>query len=141
VHLVRTARAVTQTLDRALVEAGGSASTWQILLLVHTERWRTQARMAEAMGVTSATLTHHLNALEARGVVRRWRAAANRRVQHVALTETGEALFDRLQEVAVLHEERLRSQLTDSEAERLGDLLEKVRAGLGEQPAGGRRLR
>jgi MarR family transcriptional regulator, transcriptional regulator for hemolysin len=135
VRLVRTARAVTQAFDRALVEAGGSASTWQILLLVHTERWRTQARIAEAMGVTSATLTHHLNALETRGLVRRWREAANRRVQHVALTEAGEALFGRLREVAMVHEERLRSQLTDADAALLGDLLEKVRAGLGQTRA------
>jgi MarR family transcriptional regulator for hemolysin len=121
-----------------MVEAGGSASTWQILLLVHTERWGNQALIARAMGITGATLTHHLNALETRGLVRRWREAANRRVQHVGLTEQGEELFDRLREVAARHEERLRTQLTDAEAEELGELLDKLRAAIGSEPAGAR---
>src|SRR5215218_6253142 len=65
-HLTRTARVVTQAFERAMAEAGGSAAAWQVLLLVRSEKWGTQARMADAMGITGATLTHHLNAL-ARG--------------------------------------------------------------------------
>lgn len=65
-RLARTARVVSQAFERAMTEAGGSASTWQVLLLVRSEQWGTQARIAEAMGISSATLTHHLNALEAR---------------------------------------------------------------------------
>ena len=49
-----------------MAEAGGSASAWQVLLLVRSQQWGTQSRMAEAMGITAATLTHHLNALERR---------------------------------------------------------------------------
>ena len=40
-----------------------------------------------------ATLTHHLNATDARGLVTWTRDAANRRVQVVALTEAGEVAF------------------------------------------------
>ena len=79
-----------------MTEAGGSASTWQVLLLVRSEQWGTQARIAEAMGISGATLTHHLSALEARGLVRRWREPGNRRVQQTALTPAGEELFERL---------------------------------------------
>src|SRR3954452_18304871 len=111
-RLTRTSRVVTQAFERAMAGAGGSASAWQVLLLVQSEQWGTQTRMAEAMGITSATLTHHLNALEAQGLVRRWREADNRRVQHVALTDEGEALFERLREVALRHDERLRSNLS-----------------------------
>jgi MarR family transcriptional regulator, transcriptional regulator for hemolysin len=56
-----------------MAEAGGSAAAWQVLLLVRTQKGGTQARMAETLGSTGATLTHHLNALEAKGYVRRWR--------------------------------------------------------------------
>src|SRR3954447_16216533 len=111
-RLARTARTVGQAFDRALSEAGGSAPTFQVLLLVRSEQWGTQSQMAEAMGITGATLTHRLNALESQGLVRRWRGGGNRRVQHVALTEDGEALFERLREVAIAHDERLRSQLS-----------------------------
>src|SRR3954468_5179602 len=102
-RLARTARTAGQAFDRALSEAGGSAPTWQVLLLVRSEQWGTQAQMAEAMGITGATLTHHLNALEKRGLVRRWREEGNRRVQRAALTNDGEALFERLRVVAQGH--------------------------------------
>jgi MarR family transcriptional regulator, transcriptional regulator for hemolysin len=129
-RLSRTARVASQAFERAMAEAGGSASAWQVLLLVRSEQWGTQSQMAEAMGVTGATLTHHLNALEDQGLVRRWRETSNRRAQNVALTEAGEALFDRLRHVAVHHDERLRSHLTDEETSLLADLLDKLQAGL-----------
>lgn len=129
-RLARTARVVTGAFERALAEAGGSVAAWQVLVLVRSEQHGTQARLAEAMGITSATLTHHLAALEKQGLVRRWRDAENRRVQRVALTAAGEALFDRLRKVAAAHDERLRSQLTDAEVKRLGELLDKLQAGV-----------
>jgi MarR family transcriptional regulator for hemolysin len=129
-HLTRTARVVSQAFERAMAEAGGSAAAWQVLLLVRSEKWGAQARMAEAMGITGATLTHHLNALERRGLVRRWREAGNRRVQRAALTPAGEQLFERLREGAVRHDELLRSQLSDEETARLAALLDKLEAGV-----------
>src|SRR4051812_27716639 len=129
-RLSRTAHAVSQAFERAMAEAGGSASSWQVLLLVRSEQWGTQSKLAEAMGVSSATVTHHLNGLEAQGLVRRWRDDANRRVQRVELTGEGAALFERLRKVALAHDARLRSQLSDSEATQLGELLDKLRAGL-----------
>src|SRR3954465_3519027 len=124
-RLSRTARAAAQAFERAMADAGGSASTWQVLLLVRSGEWGTQARIAEAMGITGATLTHHLNGLEAQGLVRRSRDATTRRVQRVELTDAGAELFERLREVAVAHDERLRSHLTEAEAEQLAQLLDK----------------
>ena len=129
-QLSRTARAATQAFDRAMADAGGSAATWQVLLLVRSQAWGNQARLAEAMGITSATLTHHLNALEARGLVRRWREPHNRRVQRVELTPEGVAMFDRLRGVAVHHDRRLRALLGEDDADRLLDLLERLSHGL-----------
>jgi MarR family transcriptional regulator, transcriptional regulator for hemolysin len=141
-RLSRTARIVSHAFERAMAEAGGSASAWQVLLLVRSREWGTQSRMAESMGITGATLTHHLNALEARGLVRRWRDPANRRVQHAELTDDGIALFDRLRDVAVRHDARLRSTLTEHEAAQLATLLEKLETGLespSQRPSGWRR--
>jgi len=134
-RLTRTARVVAQAFDRALAEAGGSAPVWQVLLLVRSAEWGTQAQMAEAMGITGATLTHHLNAMEAQGLVRRRREAPNRRVQRVELTEAGAALFERLREVVVRHDARLRSALTEEEVAQLGGLLDKLHAGVERAPA------
>jgi MarR family transcriptional regulator, transcriptional regulator for hemolysin len=131
-RLTRTARVVTNAFEHAMAEGGGSASAWQVMLLVRSGQWSTQSGMAEAMGITGATLTHHLNALERRGLIRRWREAENRRVQHAALTAEGEALFAQLREVAVRHDRRLRSRLSENETVLLAELLEKLRAGLDE---------
>jgi MarR family transcriptional regulator, transcriptional regulator for hemolysin len=129
-HLSRTARLATTAFERAMAEAGGSAATFQVLVLVRSGQMGTQARMAEAMGITGATLTHHLNAMEAQGLVRRWREESNRRVQRVELTDDGTTLFDRLRRVATRHDARLRSQLSDAETAQLAALLDKVEAGL-----------
>ena len=129
-QLARTARVVGQAFDRALAEQGGSAAMWQVLLLVRSGQWGQQSEMAAAMGVTSATLTHHLNALERQGLVRRWREEHNRRSQHVELTDAGAELFERLRTVAMAHDERLRSQLSDEELAQFAALLDKLLAGL-----------
>jgi MarR family transcriptional regulator, transcriptional regulator for hemolysin len=135
-RLTRTARLVGQAFERAMAQAGGSASAWQVLLLVRSGQWDTQSGLAEAMGVTGATLTHHLGTLERQGLVRRWREDGNRRVQHVALTDEGEALFERLRHVAVAHDERLRAQLSARELEQLAGLLAKLETGVAEPAAG-----
>jgi MarR family transcriptional regulator for hemolysin len=132
--LTRTAHAVTQAFERAMTEAGGSPSAWQVLLLVRTQQWDTQSKLAETMGLSRATLTHHLNALERQGLVRRWREENNRRVQRVALTDEGEELFLRLRDVAIRHDKRLRTHLSDEQVALLGELLDGLLAGL-EAPA------
>jgi MarR family transcriptional regulator, transcriptional regulator for hemolysin len=133
-QLARTARVVSQAFERAMADAGGSASVWQVLVLVRSQQWGTQSEMADAMGITGATLTHHLNAMEQQGLVRRWRESSNRRVQRVELTDAGRALFERLRDVARAHDERLRSNLSGEENAQLAELLERLRAGL-EPPA------
>jgi MarR family transcriptional regulator, transcriptional regulator for hemolysin len=128
-RLARAARVVSQAFDRSLAEAGGSVAVWQILVLVRAQQWGTQSQMAEAMGITGATLTHHLNALERQGLVRRWHEDDNRRSRQVALTASGEELFSRLREVAQRHDERLRAQLSADELQRLAELLDRVQEG------------
>jgi MarR family transcriptional regulator for hemolysin len=129
-HLTRTARRVSQAFDRAMAEAGGSAATWQVLLLVRSGDWSTQSQLAKAMGVTGATLTHHLKGLEADGLVRRWREPANGRVQRVELTPEGAEIFERLRTVAQRHDERLRAALSDAEIGQLRAILDRLDAGL-----------
>jgi MarR family transcriptional regulator for hemolysin len=129
-RLTRTARTVSTAFERAMAGAGGSAATWQVLLLVRTRNWSTQSAMAKSMGITAATLTHHLNALERQGLVRRWREPDDRRSQRVELTEQGSRLFDRLREVALAHDARLRGRLSDAEAEQLAGLLDRLAEGV-----------
>lgn len=136
-HLTRTARAASQAFERALVAAGGTTATWQVLLLVRSRNWGTQSELARAMGVTAATLTHHLNGLEERGLVARQRQADNRRVQQVTLTPAGEAMFDQLRGAALAHDERLRSALDPAELTQLRQLLDRLRVVVQDPPDAG----
>jgi MarR family transcriptional regulator for hemolysin len=58
-------------------------------------------------------------------------------VQIAALTAAGEELFERLREVALRHDERVRSHLTEAEVTQLADLLDGLEAAFRE-PAVGR---
>ncbi|MGH3264275.1 MAG: MarR family transcriptional regulator, partial [Trebonia sp.] len=78
-HLARTAKAVSRAFDDALAAAGGSLPSWLILISVKTRALGNQSELADAVGIRGATLTHHLNAMEADGLVRRRRDPANRR--------------------------------------------------------------
>src|SRR5215467_10091974 len=93
-RLSQAARAVERAFDEALGEAGGTLPVWLILLNLKIRKPANQRELAGAVGVREATLTHHLNAMDARGLVTRTRDAANRRVQVVALTEAGLADAD-----------------------------------------------
>ena len=130
-RLSQAARTVGRAFDDALDEAGGSLPTWLILLNLKIRKPANQRELAEAVGVREATLTHHLNALDARGLITRKRDAANRRIHVVALTEDGEATFIRLQQAAVAFDVRLRAGLSEPDLDRLGDLLARLAANAG----------
>jgi MarR family transcriptional regulator, transcriptional regulator for hemolysin len=127
-QLARTAKAATRAFDAALAQAGGSEPTWLILLSLVQGSHRTQAELAQAVGITGATLTHHLAGLERQGLVTRERVDDNRRVQRVALTEAGRRKFHELRERAMAHDARLRAGFTAEDLERLHDYLTRLAA-------------
>jgi MarR family transcriptional regulator for hemolysin len=119
----RVAKELSRAFDDVLVAAGGSTPTWQVLRALSAGDHRTQADLAAAIGVRQPTLTHHLDALERAGLVTRERAAANRRVQRVTVTESGEQLFLRLRRAAASFDGRLRAGLDDADVVELRRLL------------------
>ena len=127
-RLGQAARTVERAFDEALGEAGGTLPIWLILLNLKVRKPANQRELAEAVGVREATLTHHLNAMGASGLVTRTRDAANRRVQVVTLTKAGEAAFARLRDTAVAFHTRLRAGLADADLETVGTLLGRLAA-------------
>jgi MarR family transcriptional regulator, transcriptional regulator for hemolysin len=130
-RLNQTARAVERAFDEALAEAGGTLPVWLILLNLKIGKPGTQRELAEAIGIREATLTHHLNAMDARGLIIRSRDAGNRRVQVVTLTEAGEAAFLRLRTAAMTFDARLRAGLAEPDVATLGALLARLAANVG----------
>jgi MarR family transcriptional regulator, transcriptional regulator for hemolysin len=127
----QAARTVSCAFDEALEGAGGTLPVWLIPLNLKIRKPANQRELAGAVGVREATLTHHLNAMAARGLVTRTRDPVNRRIQVVELTEAGEAAFLRLQQAAIDFDTRLRTGLADADLDHLGDLLGQLAANVG----------
>jgi len=127
-RLNQTARAVGRAFDEALAAAGGSLPVWLVLLNLKVRRPGTQRELADAVGITEATLTHHLTAMDTAGLITRTRDSANRRVQVVMLTEAGEAAFVRLRDAAIAFDARLNAGLSESDVATLTALLDRLSA-------------
>ncbi len=125
-RLARTAKSVSRAFDDALAEAGGSVPLWLVLISLKSQDLRNQRELADAVGIREATLTHHLNAMDAQGLVTRRRDPANRRVHLVELTEQGEAAFAGLRGAAMSFDERLRRGLSEDEITALETLLTRL---------------
>lgn len=126
-QLSRTARLLSRAFEDELAAAGGSEPVWLILVSLKAQQLGNQRKLAEAIGIKGATLTHHLNAMEEEGLVTRRRQPTNRRVHRVELTDAGEALFQRLRHVAVDFDRRLRAGLSEQDVATLGALLDRLR--------------
>jgi MarR family transcriptional regulator for hemolysin len=129
--LTGAAREVARAFDAALTAAGGSLSTWLVLLALTTRTTASQRELAAAVGIQGATLTHHLHGMERDGLVTRERDPTNRRVHLVELTGEGRATFRRLRTVAAAHDRRLRDGLTDEDLDVTRRVLARLRANVG----------
>jgi MarR family transcriptional regulator for hemolysin len=130
-RLAQASRIVERAFDAALTAADGSLPVWLVLLNLKVRRPANQRQLAEAVGITGATLTHHLNAMHAQGLVDRTRDDANRRVQVVTLTEAGEAAFLRLREAAMAFDARLRAGFAEPDLAALAAGLDRLAANVG----------
>jgi len=126
--LATTAKRLGRAFDDALSAAGGSRPVWLILLALKTQLPQTQRELAAAVGIEGATLTHHLDAMQRAGLIKRERLPENRRVQRVELTKDGERAFLRLREAAVEFDARIRTGLSDADVDRLRELLATLAA-------------
>src|SRR5215207_5721178 len=94
--LASTAKIVGRAFEAALEAVGGSRPAWLILISLKARRLASQEELAAAVGIRGATLTHHLDGLEAEGIVVRRQDPNNRRVHLVELTPRAEEAFERM---------------------------------------------
>jgi DNA-binding MarR family transcriptional regulator len=106
-----------RAFDALLAEQGGSWQVWHILLALHQGTPATQRELARAVGIREATMTHHLRAMEDRGLVVRTREESNRRVQRIEVTESGEELYRSLKSAAIDFDRTLRGAIGDDETD------------------------
>jgi MarR family transcriptional regulator for hemolysin len=121
-------RSVDETFDGALAAAGGTRPTWLILLAIVSGAGSTQSAIAEHVGITGATLVHHLDRLEQAGLVVRNIDPDNRRVRRLSLTASGRQAFLTMREAAIAFDARLRQDMSDAQVQTLRRLLVRLRA-------------
>jgi MarR family transcriptional regulator for hemolysin len=126
-EVTRTSKVLGRAFDEALASVGGTLPTWLVLVSLKAQRHARQRDLAEAVGIEGPTLTHHLNRMEDAGLVTRTRDPRNRRVHQVALTDAGEAAFERMRQTVAAFDRRLRTGLADEEVDQLGRLLAQLR--------------
>ena len=100
---------------------------WLVLISLKSGQLASQRKLADAVGIQGATLTHHLNAMESAGLVTRRRDPENRRLHLVELTPAGAALFARMRDAAAAFDERLRTGLSQPDVVQLEELLARLR--------------
>ena len=124
--LWQAARITTRAFEEHLFEGNGSLSTWLILLALQKDGQSVQGELAIFVGVKGPTLTHHLNAMEEEGLIRRIRTKNDRRVHQVELTRAGQKLFGKLKSRAETFDRTLTSAITAKELATLRTSLSRV---------------
>ncbi|MBQ1445364.1 MAG: winged helix-turn-helix transcriptional regulator [Renibacterium sp.] len=135
IELSLVAGHASRAFDEALAAAGGSRPTWLILMNLKQQPTANQRELAGKVGIRGATLTHHLNGMEAAGLLNRRRDPDNRRVHIVELSEAGHAMFFQLLGTVVEFDKRLCRGFEAPELELFRGLLGRIQANLLEDPA------
>jgi DNA-binding MarR family transcriptional regulator len=122
-------------LDRHLAEVfdGHNLTAADFLVLVTLRRCGApycmpQARLMDALGLTSGTVSLRLDRLVKGGTVTREPDPDDRRGTLIRLTEDGQRLFDVIAPEHLANEERLLSALTEDQRRTLADLLRHLLA-------------
>jgi MarR family transcriptional regulator for hemolysin len=125
-QLDQVARAASRAFDDALAAEGGSRPVWLIMISLKRNPHANQREIAGNLGLQGATVTHHLNAMEADGLLTRERDTANRRAHVITLTDEGNAVFHRLAKAAMVFDTKLRAGISADEIATLADLLTRL---------------
>ena len=111
----------------------GRRPTWSVLEQLARspeEGPLTPSQLAEAANVAPSSMTHRLDRMAERGMVERSADPGNRVRVQVRLTDAGYRLYAQAIREANLVEADVLAGLTARQVQTLGDLLEKVLAGL-----------
>ena len=129
-QIVFAGRAIREAFEAALAEAGGSLATWVVLSALSDVGIVSQAMLASHVHLEGATITHHVDRLEAAGLVQRRLDPQDRRVRRLELTEAGAELHDRLLTAAKDFERTLTDGLGERDVAAVRRVLARIEANL-----------
>jgi MarR family transcriptional regulator for hemolysin len=98
-ELIHAAKSLRAYFQQVLASEGESLSTFLVLDVVARGEGRRQREIADGIRIEGATMTKHLDRLEAEGLVARRRDPSDRRAILIDLTPTGRSTHRRLLEI------------------------------------------
>jgi len=128
-RLAKVRTHIAAEITALFAEHGLTAADFQVIVMLRrsgTPYLMPQARLTEALGLTSGTVSVRLDRLEKTGIVTRGPDPGSRRSTLVQLTGKGVALFDVVAPAHLANEDRLLSALSGTERQELADLLRRL---------------
>lgn len=90
----RLTQALGREIDRRMVDLGLTDAQWKPLLLLQQGACATAADISRMVGLDTGAVTRLLDRVEGKGLIRRVRSAADRRVVNLELTAEGRRVAD-----------------------------------------------
>jgi MarR family transcriptional regulator, transcriptional regulator for hemolysin len=131
-QLVFTAKEIRERFEDVLRSNDTSLGTWIVLHAIGEQGTVSQRMLASHAHVEGATITHHVDRLEALGLVRRQVDPDDRRVRRIEVTPEGELLYKRLRTELRKFEEKLFAGVSDEDRAQLRRLLDVLDSNLRE---------
>jgi DNA-binding MarR family transcriptional regulator len=116
------------TFGQAMIDSGLRPPHYAVLVFLRSNANQPQTALAQMLRIDRSDVVSLIDALEARGLVQRGRDREDRRRYALALTAEGEALVERLAEVAAETEARLFAPLHPDEKAQLLEYLSRLAA-------------
>jgi MarR family transcriptional regulator, transcriptional regulator for hemolysin len=129
-QLVFTAKAMREAFEDMLAAEGASLPSWVVLSGLANLGSVTQGALATHVHLEGATITHHVDRLEASGLVRRRLDPDDRRVRRLELTDAGRELHARLHGAVVALQRRVLAGIEPDDMAALARCLEVIQANL-----------
>jgi DNA-binding MarR family transcriptional regulator len=117
---------VFKDFEEALAGLDITPAIFGVLEILSQNKGLTQTRLAVAIGLDRSSLVPLLDKLQTRQLVARAQSTEDRRSNNLHLSPQGEQLLEEAARRIALHEQRILSSLSKSEARQLIALLQKV---------------
>jgi len=121
-------RAMAEVISPILHRAGFTNGQFFLLYFIEKMDRPTVGEIADQLGVGMPTVTHLLNDLEGRGLVRRERSSEDRRVVRLVVTSRGSTLLARVEDHALDQVRAASSGIADAQKSSAAGLLNEIAA-------------
>ena len=134
VHMKAVLRTARQIVNTELASLNLTGAEGDILFhLLSTNDGFSQEKLADSLDIGKAAVSRTVHSLERKGYVHRERQADDSRTNRITLTEAARIAVDKIEHAyKTVYEVSLRG-ISESEFQRIGQLLEKVNENLNEQ--------